>query len=90
MGASRGVRDVLGLAGTLVTQGPERYRGHQGIGAPRGVGAVWGVRECIGGSRNSRYSGTRRGIGASGTLGSCLGCQEGIKGCRGVRGVFGG
>ena len=68
-----------GLAGTLGTQGPEGYRGHQGHwGAPRGGkafgdvrGVSKGVRGVLGASRDSRNSGTRRGIGASGALGDC-------------------
>ena len=37
-----------GLAGTLVTQGPEGgIRGH--LGVPRGyLGLLWGIRECQG------------------------------------------
>ena len=48
--------------------------GHQGtLGAPRGVGAIWGcqgvvrgcrgVRDVLGASSDCRYSGTRRDIG---------------------------
>ena len=38
-----GVRGVLGLAGSVGTQGPDRYRWHKWVlGAPRGVGASGG------------------------------------------------
>ena len=47
--------------------------------------------------RDSRYSGARRGIGASGGIGRLLGgvggcvrCVMGHQGCRGVRAVLGG
>ena len=54
-----------------------------------GVGSVRGV---LGASRDSRYSGTRRDIGASGALGLLggVGAIWGIRGCRGVRSVLGG
>ena len=64
------------LAGAVGTHGPEGVWGHQGaLGVSRGcrgVGAIWGVRAlggvvvCCGLVRDSRYSGARRGIGASG------------------------
>ena len=79
-GGVRGVRGVLGLAGSLGTQGSEGYWGHQGaLGTPkecRDVGAVWrcqgvnsvvgGIRGVLGASRDSGYSGARRGTEASG------------------------
>ena len=63
------------------------------MGAPRGVGAVWvsgGVRECrgvrgvLGASRNSRYSGTRRGIGHQEALGPPKGSRGPFEGIKGV------
>ena len=66
-GASGGVGSVRGILGA---SRDSRYsgtrRGIWGIGAPGGVGAVWGIRGCrgvsgvLGASRDSRYSGTRR------------------------------
>ena len=43
-----------------------------------------GVRCVLGASRDSRYSGTRRGIGASGALGAPRGCRGLFGGIRGV------
>ena len=57
------------------------------MGVPRGVGAilgdfrgVGGVRDVLWAGSDSRYSGARRGIGASGALGAPRGCN----GCYGV------
>ena len=45
-----------------------------------GIRGVWGVRVYLGASRDSRYSGARRGIGALGAS----------RGCRAVLGASGG
>ena len=42
--------------------------GCRGVGAIMGVSVGVGVSGCIGASRDSRYSGSRRGIGAQGVL----------------------
>ena len=39
--------------------------------------------------RDSRYSGTRRGIGASGGIGGSWGCRGLFGGCQGHQGVLG-
>ena len=57
LGASGGVRGVLGA-------GRDCMLGASGVS--RGVG----LQGCIGAGRDCRYSGARRGIGASGALGS--------------------
>ena len=89
-----------GLAGTLGTQGPRGVWGESGaLGIPTvSVGAILGVRGVRGcrwmsgvywgAGRDSRYSGTRRGIGACGALGACrdVGVVLGVSGdVRGVR-----
>ena len=67
-------------------------------GEPVGVailgvsGGVGGVRGVLGASSDFRYSGTRRGIGASGELGAPrghLGVSGGIRGVGGVKGCIG-
>ena len=66
----------LGLTGTLGTQGPKGVWGHQvalevpsrcrgGLGTSGAARGVGGVRCVLGAGRDSRYSGSRRGIGVS-------------------------
>ena len=52
-------------------------------------------RGVLGASRDSRYSGTRKGVGGVRALGllrgvgAVWGCQEGIRGCKGCQGCTG-
>ena len=44
---------------------------------------------CIGASRDSRYSGTRRGVGGIKSIGKLLGGVDGHLGCQRVSGSVG-
>ena len=74
MGASGAPRDVGDVGGHFGS-----VRRHQGCR---------GCQDVLGADRDSRYSGARRGIGASGDIGGLLGGVEGcFRGVRGIRGV---
>ena len=57
------------------------------MGLLGGVEAIWGCQGVLGASRDSRYSGTRRGIGGIRTLGAPMGCRA-VWGHQGVSGVY--
>ena len=66
---------------TMITNDNNRKLGGTGVGGhyqgDRGVGVYWGT------GRDCRYSGARRGIGASGVLGT----PRGVGGCLWHQGV---
>ena len=80
----------MGLAGILGTKEPEGVWRHQG--APKGcMECVWqcqGVYGVLGvywdASNDSRYSGTRKHIGASGDSKGMQGYRKSVWGCQGV------
>ena len=68
--------------------GSQEVGGHLGV-----LGYVGGVRGVLGAGRDSRHTGARRGIRASGGIGAPGACSRPfwvIRGCRGCQGCIGG